>query len=155
MYHIAPEKIELLVMGADDELVKKAENPEVRQSIREEFGITQNDFLIVNGGKIDAWKKQTLLLMDAINEMADSRVKLLLFGSVTDELRLEVEKRCSDKVLYIGWVKSETSYDYFAAADLVVFPGRHSVFGNKSLGKGFPWFASIGKARRMSTKRIM
>ena len=138
MYGLPKDKIELLVMGADDELVEKASAPKVRKSIRERYGIGENDFLIMNGGKIDGAKKQTLLLMDAVNAMDADNVKLIVFGSVTDELKPEIELRCSDKVQYIGWVKSEDSYDYFAASDLVVFPGRHSVFWEQVAGQGIP-----------------
>ncbi len=138
MYGLPRDKIELLVMGADDELVEKASAPEVKASIREKYGIGEDDFLIMFGGKIDAAKKQTLLLMDAVNAMDADNVKLIVFGSVTEELNEAVESRCSDKVQYIGWVKSEDSYDYFAASDLVVFPGRHSVFWEQVAGQGIP-----------------
>lgn len=138
LYHLPKDKVELLVMGADDELVEAAQAPEVRKAIREQYSIAEDDFLIINGGKIDQWKKQTLLLMDAVNEMSDPKIKLLVFGSITPELKDEVNKRCSEKVQYIGWVQSEDSYRYFAASDLAVFPGRHSVFWEQVAGQGIP-----------------
>lgn len=138
LYHLPKEKVELLVMGADDELVDSARDSEVRKNIREQYNIAEDDFLIINGGKIDQWKKQTLLLMDAVNEISDPKVKLLVFGSITPELKDEVNKRCSEKVQYIGWVQSEDSYRYFAASDLAVFPGRHSVFWEQVAGQGIP-----------------
>lgn len=138
MYHLPKEKVELLVMGADDELVKKAESPEVRKEIREKYGFAPDDFVIVNGGKIDQWKKQTLQLMDAVNRMDDPKVKLLVFGSVTPELKEEVNDRCSERVKYIGWVQSEDSYPLFAAGDIACFPGRHSVFWEQVAGQGIP-----------------
>ena len=42
------------------------------------------------------------------------------------------------KVQYIGWIRSEESYRYFAASDLVVFPGRHSVFWEQVAAQGIP-----------------
>ena len=42
------------------------------------------------------------------------------------------------KIQYIGWIDSTDSYKYFAAADLVVFPGRHSVFWEQVVGQGIP-----------------
>jgi len=65
MYDLPRDKIELLVMGADDELVAAAKCQEVRNTIREKYGISEDDFLIITGGKIDGAKKQTLLLMEA------------------------------------------------------------------------------------------
>ena len=138
MYSLPKEKVELLVMGADDELVEKSSLPEVKKRIREQYNIKEDDFLIVTGGKIDQWKKQTLLLMDAVKQFTDSKIKLIVFGSVTQELKSEVERRISDRVQYIGWIKSEDSYNYFAASNLVVFPGRHSVFWEQVAGQGIP-----------------
>ena len=138
MYGLPKNKVDLLVMGADDELVDAAASPEVQKEIRKKYGFSENDFLIVNGGKIDQWKKQTLLLMDAVNQMADKNVKLMVFGSVTPELKEDIEKRCSDKVKYIGWVDSADSYGLFAAGNIACFPGRHSVFWEQVAGQGIP-----------------
>ncbi len=139
VYHLPKEKCELLVMGADDELVERAMQPEVRKKIRLEYGIENNDFLIVTGGKIDQWKTQTILLMEAVHKIESGNVKLIVFGSVSDEL-VERVRSLSDgkKVQYIGWINADQSYNYFAASDLVVFPGRHSVFWEQVAGQGIP-----------------
>ena len=91
MYHLPADKCELLVMGADDELVEAAAKPEVRSRIRERHGIAEDDFLVMTGGKIDAFKTQTLLLMEAVKKIDDPRAKLIVFGSVTPELKDKVE----------------------------------------------------------------
>lgn len=95
--------------------------------------------MIVTGGKIDEAKKQTLLLMEAVNRIENQNVKLLVFGSVINELKEEVQRLADGrKVKYIGWIQAEDSYKYFAAADLAVFPGRHSVFWEQVVGLGIP-----------------
>ena len=43
-----------------------------------------------------------------------------------------------NSVMYVGWIKAEDSYKYFSAADLVVFPSRHSVFWEQVVGMGKP-----------------
>jgi len=139
VYKLPKEKIELLVMGADDEEVEKAKDENVRKLIRSKYNIKQNDFLIVTGGKIDNAKKQTLLLMEAIKRIKNENVKLLIFGSVINDLKDKFNSLVDgEKVQYIGWVHSSDSYKYFAAADLVVFPGRHSVFWEQVVGLGIP-----------------
>lgn len=139
IYGIVPDKTDILVMGADDESVAHAQNPEVRQRIREQFNISQEDFLIVTGGKIDAFKTQTLLLMKAVQEIAKDNLKLLIFGSVEEELKDRLFALCDGKkIQYIGWAKGEQSYEYFASADLVVFPGRHSVYWEQVTAQGIP-----------------
>lgn len=138
VYKVPKNQCELLVMGTEDELVEVAADPQTIAALRKEYQIDESDFLIMTGGKIDAYKTQTLLLMDAVNQMNATHVKLIVFGSVADELNEEVKKRCSDKVKYIGWVQAKDSYRYFASADLVVFPGRHSVFWEQVAGQGIP-----------------
>lgn len=139
MYGLPAKKCELLVMGADDELVEAASQPEVRARIREQYGIAEDEFLVMTGGKIDAFKTQTLLLMEAVQKIENPRVKLIVFGSVTQELKKQVEALADGvKVQYIGWVQAKDSYEYFAAADLVVFPGRHSVFWEQVAAQGVP-----------------
>ena len=139
VYGLPKEKCELLVMGADDELVEKARDPLVRKEIREKYGIQNDDFLVMTGGKIDHWKTQTLLLMEAVQKINNPKVKLIVFGSVVNELKGKVNALTDgEKVQYIGWQKSEDSYPLFAATDLVVFPGRHSVFWEQVTGQGIP-----------------
>lgn len=139
VFKIRADKTELLIMGADDESVEHAADPKIRQAVRERFGISQEDFLIVTGGKIDAFKKQTLLLMKAVQEIARNDVKLLIFGSVAEDLKDSFLPMCDGKkIQYAGWAKGEQSYEYFACADLVVFPGGHSVYWEQVAAQGIP-----------------
>lgn len=140
LYGLPQEKVELLEMGADDEKAEAALDKQKIKNLRKQYGISDKDFLIVTGGKIDLAKQQTLLLMEAVKKLDKTySAKLIVFGSVVDELKEKVEKFSDgDTVQYIGWVKSDDSYQYFAAADLVVFPGRHSVFWEQVVGIGKP-----------------
>lgn len=141
IYRLPSEKCELLVMGADDELVKRAKISNARQRIRELHKIEDDDFLIMTGGKIDQWKTQTLLLMQAVRNIKNEKVRLIVFGSVTQELMNQVKALADGtKIKYIGWIESKDSYDYFEAADLLIFPGRHSVMWEQVVGQGKPMF---------------
>lgn len=139
IYKLPKQKVELLVMGADDDKVEEVTNLDLRKYIRQKYNIMSDDFLIVTGGKIDNAKRQTLLLMEAVNKIKNDKVKLIVFGSVIKELQHAINKLTDDdKIQYVGWVNSEDSYNYFASADLVVFPGRHSVFWEQVVGLGIP-----------------
>jgi glycosyltransferase involved in cell wall biosynthesis len=141
MYGISEEKIEFLPMGADDEkiVLDPVKRTSVRMSIREKYGIDQDDFLILTGGKIDIPKRQTLLLMKAVKRIESQKVKLLVFGSVVEELRNEFMSLVDDrKIKYIGWVKSDKVYDLAVASDLAIFPGRHSVIWEQVVATGIP-----------------
>ena len=137
-YGIPAGKCELLVMGVDDDEAQKALAPGVRKNRREEYGVSDDDFVIVTGGKIDSNKPQVISLMKAVNSLAGGKIKLIVFGSVTDELKRSFEKNLGDSVKYIGWRRSEDIYTDFAAADLVAFPGLHSVLWEQAVGMGKP-----------------
>lgn len=138
-YKLPKNKIELLVMGGDDESVSSASDPEIRKSIRKKYCLNEDDFVIMTGGKIDPFKTQTLLLMDAVHQIPNEKVKLIVFGSITPDLKDKVNLLADGKkVQYVGWVQAKDSYAMFSAADLVVFPGRHSVFWEQVASQGIP-----------------
>ena len=138
MYNLPKQKVELLAMGADDEKVEETKNENIRKQIRKRYNINPDDFLIMTGGKIDTNKPQTLLLMEAVKKLNYPKVKLLIFGSVVPELKEKFNCLISDNIKYIGWVDSKDTYNYFSAADLIVFPGLHSVFWEQVVGLGKP-----------------
>lgn len=140
VYGLPANKVELLIMGADDSKVKEAQDPALKSSLRHQYGVEDDDFLIVTGGKIDKAKQQTLLLMEAVQQLSqnDAKIKLLVFGSVIPEMKDAVVAKQSKNVQYIGWVNSEDTYKYFGMADLACFPGRHSVFWEQVAGMGIP-----------------
>lgn len=138
IYHIPADKVQLLVMGVDDDEVQKALSPDSMAKLRKQYGIAEDDILVMTGGKIDMAKRQTVNLMQAINQLDNPKVKLIVFGSVVDELKAAVDAQCSDKCKYIGWINSEDTLAFYGAADLVIFPGRHSVFWEQVVGIGKP-----------------
>jgi len=137
VYGLPKEKCELLVMGANDELVEKAKNSGARERIRERYGITDNDFLVVTGGKINQYRPETLHLMQAVTTINRENIKLLVFGVVSKNLKVDFNKLCEDRhIAYAGWLQTAETYDCFAAADLVVFPGLHSVMWEQAVAQG-------------------
>lgn len=125
-YHIPSDKTGTLIMGADDEKIDFEHSANIRQAIRSDYEIKDNDFLIVTGGKIDR-RKKIHYLMRACNNIKN--VKLLIFGQIKDDIKDEFERLCKENknIIYIGWIDADKVYDYFFAADLVFFPGQHSV----------------------------
>lgn len=139
IYKTPKEKTELLVMGGDDTKIAEAKNMQIINELRSKLNINKNDFVIVTGGKIDEAKAQTLLLMEAVNKINREDVKLIVFGSVAETLKNKFMSLCNDNIVkYVGWVSSDDSYEYFELANLVVFPGRHSVFWEQVAAQGKP-----------------
>lgn len=135
VFGVPASKTDVLIMGADDEEIDFEHREEIRARIRQHFGIQDDEFLIVTGGKIDA-KKKIHLLMDAVNRMTG--VKLIVFGSPTKDFGKEYLSRLSDKVIAAGWIPAKESYGYFFAADLVFFPGQHSVLWEQACASKVP-----------------
>lgn len=139
MYKLPKEKVELLVMGADDDLVEEAIKKNARKIIRKKYDISDDVFLVMTGGKINSYRPETLDLMQAVRECQLKNVKLLIFGIVEESLKEEFNKLSdSPQIIYIGWVDSEETYNIMAAADLIVFPGLHSVMWEQAVGMGIP-----------------
>lgn len=137
-YGLPKEKADLLVMGADDDAIARVPMPETRNEIRRRHGIMDDELLVITGGKIDLFKTQTLLLCEAVHQLADKKIKLIVFGSVVPELKEELSAHVGGAVAYIGWLGAQEIYQYLMSSDLAVFPGRHSVLWEQACGVGLP-----------------
>ena len=136
-FGVPSEMMDVLIMGADDAELELARNSDSRNRIRHKYDISDDDFLIVSGGRIDK-KKNIHGLMAAVNSLADSKVKILVFGNVQDDVRASFEKELSERVKWVGFIPSKEAYAYFLAADLVVFPGLHSVLWEQACASKVP-----------------
>ena len=136
-FRIPSSKTDVLIMGADDEKIDFENRESIRKRVRAENGVADTDLLIVTGGKIDK-KKKIHHLMDACKGMRD--VKLLIFGQVNEDIKEEFERLLKENsnIFYIGWLDADRVYDYFFAADLVFFPGQHSVLWEQACAAKVP-----------------
>lgn len=137
-YGLPKEKTGLLIMGADDDAITRVPMPETRNEIRRRHGVGDDEMLVITGGKIDLFKTQTLLLCEAVHQLADRKIKLIVFGSVVAELKEALSAHVGGAVAYIGWLGAQEIYQYLMASDLAVFPGRHSVLWEQACGVGLP-----------------
>lgn len=139
MYGVPKEKIGLLVMGGNDEKIDFENLENIKKGIRQKYDIANDDFLIITGGKIDK-TKNIHLLVDAVKAIGRDNVKLLVFGQPTNEFEEEFLSHVNDaeSIRYIGWIDSDSVYDYFLASDLCVYPGTHSVLWEQSCACGLP-----------------
>ena len=136
-YGIPQEKTDFLPLGADDENLDYERKESLRQEVREQFGVNKDDFLVVTGGKINRLKN-IHTLVEAVIKVNNPKLKILVFGSIVEEMKDEFEKLKSDRFIYAGWVPSDDVYRYFYAADLVAFPGLHSVLWEQAVAARVP-----------------
>lgn len=138
MYKVPEEKVAFLPMGIDDDLLTMV-TPAAVAGFRQYHGVDPGDLLIVTGGKIDASKRGTLNLMRAVRNLESGKVRLIVFGTVIPELTREFEELTDDsRITFVGWLNNPDSTLCFGAADLVVFPGRHSVYWEQVCAIGVP-----------------
>jgi len=137
VYGVDETKVDLLVLGVDDTEIDFAKKSGIRSKIRKSLGL-EDKFVIITGGKIDHRKKIDVLL-EAVNQLKNDTVHLILFGSITGEMKSKINKLInSPKINYLGWISPKEANDYFFASDLAFFPGTHSVLWEQSIGCGIP-----------------
>ncbi len=137
-YFKVPEsKTDVLIMGADDDAIDFENRDVLRQSVRAQYNVGQDDFLIVTGGKIDGRKKIDVL-MEACSGM--DGIKLLVFGNVSEEMKPAFDRLVAENpnISFLGWVDARDVYQYFFAADLIAFPGSHSVLWEQACAAKVP-----------------
>ena len=138
VYGIPEEKIGLLVMGGDDDYIHFDELPELRISIRKQLDISNEDFVIITGGKIDRTKNIHLLIR-AVQRLNNNKIKIIVFGQPSTDIEDEICNLSKHPaVRNIGWLESTKVYDYYLAADLAFFPGTHSVLWEQAAACGIP-----------------
>lgn len=122
-FKIDREKTDVLIMGADIDDIEFSKVDHLREELNAKFGL-ERQFVIVTGGKIEKNKK-TALLMRAVGGLKN--IKLLVFGTVADDYKDEIETSLNDNVIMLGWKNNKEIDDLLLAADLAFFPGQHSV----------------------------
>lgn len=138
MYGIPEFKIEYLPFGADDDLVDVALTTESRDRIRMKYGIGEDELVLITGGKINKQKMDMLSAIEAVEE-CNIPVKLIVFGSIADEVKDEFQRHLTNnRIIYTGWADVRTSYALMGAADAAVFPCLHSTLWEQAAGMGLP-----------------
>lgn len=124
-YGVKMERMEYLPLGGvimnDDQYFLE------RKKVRSEYGIEENDILIVHSGKMTR-EKRTTELLDAFAKIKGNKVHLVIIG-VGDEF---VESKIKDtvksdlRVKYLGWKSGYDLNRYLCGADIYVQPGTQS-----------------------------
>ena len=136
IYHLPEKKVKLLVMGVDDEMVEALNG--CRKSFHDRHGI-KDETVIITGGKIDESKTQVITFLKLMHEQADASVKVLVFGSIIPGMKDEVLSLCDgERIKYLGWLDHPHIYEALISSDLAVYPGRHSVLWEETVGIGLP-----------------
>ena len=77
VYKVPYEEMQVLPLGADTDLGQTIKSKNERPLVRKNHGIPENAIVIFTGGKLNR-SKQTHLLLEAVNNIADPDVHLLV-----------------------------------------------------------------------------
>lgn len=135
MYHINPGIIEFLPMGVDDEAIPSNRN-EIRNLLRNQYGLSNDDILVFTGGKIDE-RKNIHILIDVIKELNNPKLHLVICGVLTPEMN-HLKEKFDSNIHYLGWCDSEKVMNNMIASDIACFPGTHSTLWEQTVGVGLP-----------------
>ncbi len=136
-YKVENSKVELLVMGVDDTLIDYNKE-KLKTDLRKKHQINHEDFLLISGGKINQ-KKNIHHLVNAVANINQPNIKLILFGKPDREiLNIIGEKLNHPSIIYLDWINNIDIHKYLLISDLAVFPGKHSVLWEQSVGCGLP-----------------
>ncbi len=142
VYNIALNDMEVLPLGADIDLVNEIKNSNIREIIRDKFGITKEDVVIFSGGKFTSAKK-THLLISALKIINDRRLHLFVVGDA-DEYNSDYKNNLLDlskgneNIRFLGWQNNKSVYEYLSASDLAVFPASQSIMWLQAIASGLP-----------------
>lgn len=138
MYQIPKAKIKLLELGADIDSDTLESKTKIRTKVRQSLGVSDNEFLVITGGKIDK-RKNIHLLVEAMDKLNNLPIKLIVFGTPDDEMQYLLKVLSShSSIIYLGWQNQQQINELLLSADLGVFPGTHSVLWEQSCGLGLP-----------------
>ncbi len=139
VYGLPVSKIDLLLMGAEDNYIALKQNSFLIEDIKRKLGVNRKKLTLVTGGKIDKYKTETLAVIEAVKDFQDD-VDLIIFGSISNDIELKFTKLVKDStnIKYLGWLSIEETFQTLAIADLAIFPGRHSVLWEQCVAIGVP-----------------
>lgn len=148
-FGIPKEKTALLPLGYDDFLIHFDRRDSIREQVRKIYGISENSYLVVHGGKLSPGKK-TLEFIQSIKELPEN-FSAVIFGdfgahiygenvsnSYELKVREEAEKDGLHKIVFTGALSQEEIYNLYLAADVAVFPGAPSCLRQEAVGAGLP-----------------
>ncbi len=144
-YGVSPEDILVIYNGVDLEEFHPKNRALFREEIREEFNISNGEFLILFVGS--GYRRKGLrYLIEAISLLKEEKpLKVLVVakGKKRTYLKLVKRLRVKDKIIFAGERKDLRKF--YAACDLFVLPTIYEPFGNvclETLASGLPIIVS-------------
>lgn len=131
-YGVPIEKIEFFPLGG--RVFSDQEYSVVRNEARAQYGVSADQIVFVQSGKIDSTKKLVESLI-TFAKIDGSRYRFFVAGHLQEDIAEAVKAliRNDDRVLFLGWKTPDELRNLLCAADVYVQPGTQSATMQMSL----------------------
>ena len=124
-----------------------------RVELRQKYGFSNDAFLVVSGGKMDA-SKGTIDLINVIRDLQEEipQLHLILFGKSDSEVAEAVKE--SPFVSNFGWCDRDTTLSLLALSDVACWPLLHTTLIEDAVACGIPLIVkSSGNVRHFQQEQ--
>lgn len=136
-YRIPEQMLELYPLGGT--VIEGDEYLQRRDRVRESLHLDRTHVLLVHSGKMNQ-EKRTPDLLRAFGEVPSDRLRLILLGSIPEDMKAEILPLVEDdyRVSFLGWQSPEDLQTYLCAADMYLQPGSGSATMQNAICCGCP-----------------
>ncbi|MCD6600141.1 MAG: glycosyltransferase family 4 protein [Dehalococcoidia bacterium] len=143
-YGAAAENITVIPNGVDPEMFTPANRPLYRDSIRQRYGISRSDQVLMLAGG-DWERKGVSYAIEALSLLPQPDVKLLIVGSGDAKFygQFAELKQVRERIIFVP--HSNNLQEYYAASDVFVLPTIYEPFGLvivEAMASGLPVITS-------------
>ncbi|GEA07042.1 hypothetical protein KUL42_18030 [Alteromonas sp. KUL42] len=142
VYKVPLSEMEVLPLGADVDLGRLARQSLNLANLRKAYNHTKDTKLIFTGGKLEP-RKQTELLIDAVDSLRRNDVRLVIIGQSAQDDKgyyqmLKNKAKDNPYIYFAGWQDKVGVYEHLAIADIAVFPASQSILWQQAISMGLP-----------------
>jgi UDP-glucose:(heptosyl)LPS alpha-1,3-glucosyltransferase len=140
LYHVPQERMLVIPNGYDPHQCSASRRLSLRDGRRKELGLSPDDLALLLVAN-EYHRKGLAVLLEAMAEIGDGRLKLFLVGRMSPAAYVNRIKELGlqERVRYCGPTNDVS--EYHAAADLFVLPTQYEAFGSvivEALASGLP-----------------
>ncbi len=148
MYNIPNDMLEFFPLGGI--LLSKEKQEKYRQELIKEKGFPEDSIICAHSGKMDKGKK-TEDVIKAFSCINDSRLRLLIYGSIPDDMKdiLNPLIDADERISFLGWKNADEQEKILGATDLYIQPGTYSATAQIALCDGCAVILNHGYERSM------
>lgn len=126
IYNVPQEKLLFFPLGGY--IYLEGKRLEIRNRIRNELRLRDDNILVLHTGKLDA-KKRSHEMINAFCNNNNDLLRLVIIGSIDKNVEKNVFPLINSdhRIKYLGWIEPEQLMEYLCAGDLYIQLGGQSV----------------------------